>query len=226
MPGSPEMRTSCGWPARASSRRSSSHSRSWCRSTNGRLPVVSCLTTATPNWLESRGKGKAFVAGGRSDLATTTPGAAELEHVPVGEHGEPERDVVAMGAAQDDPGAAIGAMCTGSVAVAARLTGAFHRRELGDEDLLEQTGDVVAVRVLLGGLHRHPPVGPKRSVLIAWGSSPSWTSRFATCSTKPVGPQTNTRRCCARSAPSSRSMSWFTRPDQPVHSGGCSRVNV
>src|SRR4029450_2414185 len=101
-----------------------------------------------------------------------------------------------------------------------------HGGELDDEDVLEKPGDRVAVRVHVTSFHGHPPVGPKRSVLMVCGSLPSCTSSSATCSTKPVGPQTNTRSWPARSAPSSRSISASTRPDHPVHPGGCCRVSV
>jgi hypothetical protein len=111
------------------------------------MPVVSCLTTATPNSLEPRGKGKSSGARGPSNLAASTPGAAELEDVLVGEYSEPERDVVTAGTPQDDSGAAVAAMRACRVAISARLARALECRELGDEDLLEDPGDRVAVGV-------------------------------------------------------------------------------
>jgi len=52
------------------------------------MPVVSCLTTATPKSFEPRRKGKSSGVRGLSDLAASAPGAAELEAVLVGEDGE------------------------------------------------------------------------------------------------------------------------------------------
>src|SRR5262249_3052381 len=174
--------------------------------------------------VSGEGEGTRYARASRG--AWSPPRAAHLEDEPVGQLGAPEPDVVARGTAQYDAGALVAAMSTGGVAVPARLTLVLHGRELGDEDLLEEPGDRVAVPIHGVLVHDQPPLGPKRSVLMLCGSCPSCTSRSATCSTNPVGPQTNTRSWPARSAPRSRSISAFTRPDHPLQPGGCRRVSV
>src|SRR5205823_4770126 len=111
-----------------------------------------------PQLARARGKGKASAARRRSDLAASTPGAPQLEDVLVREDGEPQRDIPAVGAPQDDAGAAVAPVRAGGVAIAAGLADALERRELGDEDLLEDPGDRVAVGVLLGRVRHDPPV--------------------------------------------------------------------
>src|SRR5690348_1052632 len=80
---------------------------------------------------------------------------------------------------------------------AERVDGATPRarglgcRHLEREDLAQHTTDRVAVDLALVHLF-HPPVAPKRSVLIALASWPMPTRSVATASTNAVGPHTNT----------------------------------
>lgn len=99
MPGSPEIRTSWGWPLRAWSRRSSSHSSSTCRLTNGRVPVASCRTTATPTCLRRDAKAKAFQTISPFECSWPSghgPGGPGARDVPIGERQKPKTDVAAV----------------------------------------------------------------------------------------------------------------------------------
>src|SRR5215472_11544865 len=149
------------------------------------------------------------------DAAQVQPGAA-------GAADQPEHDPAAAGAAGDHPGS-IG-VDVGLRDRADRAAGGAPAGRGGDihgEKFSKCPAEHVSVEV---GAHDWPPEGPKRSVLMSRGSWPALTRRFATVSTNPVGPHTNTAGLWSGAHSGAVSAPAPIRPGASGQPGGVVRV--
>lgn len=145
------------------------------------VPLVGSLTSDTldqsPNWL------------GRSSIEQVN--AVEVDASGSADLDEHDHDAATTLAADDRAGRPridrqLGDL-RNSAAVCAGSAGGRHLRA---EELEQLPGDCVSVECLHYRSLLQPPVGPKRSALIAVGLCPPATSAAAAVSTNPLGPQT------------------------------------
>ena len=99
---------------------------------------------------------------------------------------------------------------------------ADDRRDFTGEHRREDPGQCVPVHADHVMQRHHAP--PNRSVLMRSGGCPRATSAFATVSTNPVGPHTNTSGSSATGQTAASSASASSRPTRPGHPDGADRV--
>src|SRR5690606_8386836 len=198
-------------PLRATSGRPNRSTRTTCRST----PTATPATSRVPAGSSPSGRrpperwtppdccgGRVFGVGrGAAERARSGQGDAErgdAAHVEPGRVRRPDHaqdDLFAGGTAGDESrGPVVETQGRDRAGAGAARAAGLGAGDVDGEDLAQRAGQRVPVRVVVldhvAIVHRQPPVGPNRSVLILRAAWPRASSTSAAVSTNPVGPQT------------------------------------
>ena len=162
-------------------------------------------------------------AGRVPSRSTSEQRPAPLHRQVPGVDADDDGDVAAARAAQDDAGAAVGAVRAERLLVAAGLARAAQQVVSSARTSASRPATPLPsmCRSVISSSRGSEALGVDGARVV-----PGSTSRVATCSTNGVGPQTKQRGRASGPGPTSASIAASTRRAKPSHPGGASRVKV